>query len=102
LIHFYNKIVRCAKEHIMTMKHYITNIWNALLGKNPYLSELEKIRLDCEQKASSEATGYQVLIENLRERLKTAAEDVASANKYIGKLLQEKNELEMRLRHATE
>ena len=73
-----------------------------LAWQEPLSQRVEKIRRDCEQKASSEATGYQVLIENLRERLKTAAEDVASANKYIGKLLQEKNELEMRLRHATE
>lgn len=95
---FYNKNVQCVKQHILVAKRYISNIWRAILGRSSYHVEIERVRQECEQKAASEVRDYQELVENLRERLRLAEEDIASANRYIGKLLQQKGELEEKLR----
>lgn len=80
------------------MMRYIKNIWRAILGRSSYSVEIERVRQECEQKAASEVRDYQVLVENLRERLRLAEEDIMSANRHIGKLLQQKGELEEKLR----
>lgn len=71
------------------MKHYIKNLIAALVGNDPYRMELEKIKEEYEKtaervkmldesyykvrerlaEASRKSTGYQSLIENLRQRL---------------------------------
>ena len=80
------------------MMRYIKNIWRAILGRSSYPVEIERVRQEYEQKAASDVRDYQVLVENLRERLRSAEEDITSANRYIGKLLQQKGELEEKLR----
>ena len=80
------------------MMRYIKNIWRAILGRSSYPVEIERVRQECEQKAASEVRDYQGLVENLRERLRLAEENITSANRYIGKLLQQKGELEEKLR----
>lgn len=71
------------------MKRYFKNLWLALIGRNPYQLELERIREDFSQTkakvrdlnelyyelrskmltSENQINDYQVLIENLRRRL---------------------------------
>lgn len=54
------------------MKRYFLNLWEALLGRNPYRAELERMMEDCatlDAQHSREVKSYQTLVENLRQRL---------------------------------
>ena len=54
------------------MKRYFQNHWTALLGRNPYQRELDRVTVDCTTlvaQKNRELTGYQTLVENLRYRL---------------------------------
>lgn len=80
-----------------TMKRYFKNLFIALFGNNPYQMELDRVREEYEkttekvaqledmywkfkeQKAEidKQVTGYQTLVENLRQRLKEKDEQLA-------------------------
>lgn len=71
------------------MRHYFQNLMTALLGSNPYQKELDDVRekygktaervgqledmyyksLEKWEEAAKQLTGYQTLVENLRERV---------------------------------
>lgn len=79
------------------MKRYFKNLFIALCGNNPYQMELDRVREEYEkttekvaqledmywkfkeQKAEidKQVTGYQTLVENLRQRLKEKDEQLA-------------------------
>lgn len=65
------------------MRQYISNLLTALVGKNPFEKELKELRNEYEQAAErvrqldmmykdaySMMNTYQILVENLRERIK--------------------------------
>lgn len=80
-----------------TMKRYFKNLFIALCGNNPYQMELDRVREEYEkttekvaqledmywkfkeQKAEidKQVTGYQTLVENLRQRLKEKDEQLS-------------------------
>ena len=71
------------------MKRYFKNLWHALIGRNPFQLELERVREDFKkteakvrdlnalyyevrskiQNSEHQINDYQVLVENLRRRL---------------------------------
>lgn len=83
------------------MKRYLVNLALALAGRNPFRSELERVKEEYEKTAEKvrllsdyhikaqeaieetrkQTRSYQVLIENLRERLKEKDELINQMNK---------------------
>jgi len=75
------------------MKHWyikIKNLWTALFGK-PVMTdeEREKLRTELENK-QGEIMGLQTLVENLRERLRDAEEQMQQSDRKLGQMMKTK------------
>lgn len=76
------------------IKMYFGNIRQAVCGKNPFAVELKQVRKECEERLHKETSGMQQLVENLRERVATAENQVAKADKTLGRMMMAQDMLE--------